>query len=224
MLWIGFLLELTLYFELFFYSDVSRWKTAHSMRQLPAHYTFGWYSAGDEQCLVFFKHDVWNWGSPDQRILFLTVWGSFWCFFANSKCFFFTEERIESCHTTIKSRSMECCSNVCPSVRFSYLHIWSWSSTRVTIRFLVTSVDKALLHQLLSLARRPALEGVQAVSNFFHLRVTETTCFCEPSVKQNFFSELFPRCVAWCKLVSELYRQLFWPQGLVFALICIITC
>ncbi len=35
----------------------------------------------------------------------------------------FTEERIESCHTTIKPRSMECCSDVCPSVDFSHLHI-----------------------------------------------------------------------------------------------------
>ncbi len=66
----------------------------------------------------------------------------------------FTEERIESCHTAIKPRSVECCRDVCPSVDFSYLHIWSWSSSRVTIRLLVTTLTKALLHQLLSLARR----------------------------------------------------------------------
>ncbi len=35
----------------------------------------------------------------------------------------YTEERIESCHTAVKPRSMECCSDVCPSVDFSYLHI-----------------------------------------------------------------------------------------------------
>ncbi len=51
---------------------------------------------------------------------------------------------------------------------FSHLHIWSWSSTRVTIRLLVTSLEKALLHQLLSLARRPALGRVLVVPNFFH--------------------------------------------------------
>ncbi len=55
------------------------------------------------------------------------------------------------------------------------------------------------------------------------LRVTETTCFCDPSIK-HFSSELLPRCVAWRNRVSELYRLLFWPQGLVFALICIISC
>ncbi len=47
----------------------------------------------------------------------------------------FTEERTEFGHTSIKPRLMECCSDVCPSVDFSYLHIRSWSSTRVTIRF-----------------------------------------------------------------------------------------
>ncbi len=35
----------------------------------------------------------------------------------------FTEERIEFGHISIKPRSMECCSGVCPSVDFSYLHI-----------------------------------------------------------------------------------------------------
>ncbi len=39
------------------------------------------YFAGDEQWLVSFKHDAWNWGSSDQRILFFTVWWSFRCFF-----------------------------------------------------------------------------------------------------------------------------------------------
>ncbi len=80
----------------------------------------------------------------------------------------YTEERIESCHTAIKPRLMECCSGVCPSADFSYLHIWSWSSTRVTIRFLVTTLTKALLHQLVSLARRPALRRILVVSNVFH--------------------------------------------------------
>ncbi len=35
----------------------------------------------------------------------------------------FTEERIASGHTSIKHRLVECCSDVCPSVGFSYLHI-----------------------------------------------------------------------------------------------------
>ncbi len=35
-------------------------KPLHSMRLLPAHFTFGMVSAGDEQCLVSIKHDAWN--------------------------------------------------------------------------------------------------------------------------------------------------------------------
>ncbi len=126
----------------------------------------GWYSAGDDQCLVSFKHDAWNWGSSDQIMLFFTVWGSFRCSFANYKCVFLCLHWRED--WVIKPRSVKCCSGVCPSVYFSYLHIWSWSSTRVTIRFFVTTLTKALLHQLLSLARRPALRRILVVSNFFH--------------------------------------------------------
>ncbi len=115
---------------------------------------------------------------------------SFRCFFENSKCVFMSLHWREDWvlpHPTIKPRTMECCSGFCPSVDFSYLHIWSWSSTRVTIRFLVTTLTKALLHQLLSLARWPALGRVLVVSNVFHLRLTETTCFCDSSMKQIFF-------------------------------------
>ncbi len=46
--------------------------------------------------------------------------------------------------------------------------LWSWSSTRVTIGFLITTLIKALLHQLLSLPGKPALGRDLVVSNFFH--------------------------------------------------------
>ena len=45
-----------------------------------------------------------------------------------------------------------------------------WSSARVTIRFLVTSLTKALLPWLLSWARRPDLGGALVVPNFFHFK------------------------------------------------------
>ncbi len=157
-------------------------KQPHSMRLLPAHFTFGMVHCRWWAELVSFKHDVWNWGSSDQRISFLRVWGSFGCFFVFS-CVF-TEERIEFGHISIKPRLMECCSGVCPSVDFSYLHIWSWSSTRVTIRFLVTTLTKALLHQLLSLARRPAKSP--GCSKLLPLRVMET------SMQHNFFRNSSP--------------------------------
>ncbi len=78
--------------ELFFYSDESLspwcWKTAPQHEAATSTLYF-W----DVLCrwwaeLVSFKHDAWNWGSSDQRILFLTDWGSFRCFSANSKCVF----------------------------------------------------------------------------------------------------------------------------------------
>ena len=52
-----------------------------------------------------------------------------------------------------------------------------WSFVRVTIGFLVTSLTKALLPRLLSLARRTALGRVLVVPNFFHLRMMEATVF-----------------------------------------------
>ncbi len=45
----------------------------------------------------------------------------------------------------------------------------------MTIAFLVTSLTKALLPQLLSLAGRPALGRVLVVPNFFHLQRMEAT-------------------------------------------------
>ena len=50
-------------------------------------------------------------------------------------------------------------------------------TVRVTIRLLVTSLTKALLPRLLSLARRPALGRVLVVPNLFHLRMMGPTVF-----------------------------------------------
>ena len=51
------------------------------------------------------------------------------------------------------------------------------SSVRVTIGFLVTSLTKALLPQLLSLAGRPDLGRILVVPNFFHLKMMEASVF-----------------------------------------------
>ncbi len=167
MLWTGFSLRLSQYFGALGFSSTltspsvpAAEKQPHSIRLLPLHLTFGlvlcrWWAVPD-----FFQ--TWclelRFIRPDHIIF-------------HSLCVFscvYTEERIESCHTAIKPRLLECCSGVCPSVDFSYLHIRSWSSTAVAIRFFITTLTKALLHQLLSLARRPALRRILVVSNFFH--------------------------------------------------------
>jgi hypothetical protein len=68
-----------------------------------------------------------------------------------------------------------------------------WSSVRVTIGFLVTSLIKALLPRLFSLAGQQALGRVLVVPNFFHLRMMEVTVFLGPSMLQNVFGTLpFP--------------------------------
>jgi hypothetical protein len=54
-----------------------------------------------------------------------------------------------------------------------------WSSVKVTIRFLVTSLTKALLPQKLCLAIRPALGRVLVVPSFFHIRMMEATVFLD---------------------------------------------
>ncbi len=54
---------------------------------------------------------------------FLLIPGVFSCVY--------TEERIEFGHTAIKPRSEESCSDVCPSVGFSYLHMWKWHDIRL---------------------------------------------------------------------------------------------
>ena len=82
-----------------------------------------------------------------------------------------------------------------------------WSSVRVTIGFLVTSLTKALLPRLFSLAGRPALGRVLVVPNFFRLRMMEATVFLGTFNAEDFFLELFPRSVPRQNPVSELYGQ-----------------
>ncbi len=64
-------------------------KEPHSIEAATAHFTFGMVFCRWRRNACFsFKHDAWNWGSSDQIIFFLTFWGSFRFFFANSNwCF-----------------------------------------------------------------------------------------------------------------------------------------
>ena len=93
----------------------------------------------------------------------------------------------------------------------------------MTIEFMVTSLTKALLPQLLSLAEQPALGRVLVVPNFFHLKMTEATVFLGPSMLQKKLVP-FPRSVLRHNAVSELYGQLLRPNGLVFALTRTVNC
>ena len=98
-----------------------------------------------------------------------------------------------------------------------------WSSVRVTIGFLVTSLAKALLFRLLSLAGRPALGRVLVVPNFFHLRMMEASVLGDLQCCRHFLVP-FPRAVPRHDPVSELDGQFLQPHGLDFALTCTVNC
>ena len=88
-----------------------------------------------------------------------------------------------------------------------------WSSVRVTIVFLVTSLTKALLPQLLSLSRWPAQGRLLVVPNFFHLRLMEATVFLGDL---QCCRHLLPRSLPRHNLVSKLYGQYLRPHGLLW--------
>ncbi len=118
------------------------------------------------------------------------VWGSFMCLLQIPSMFscVFTEERIEFGHTDIKPRSVDCCRDVCSSVGFSHLHIWSWSSTRVTISFFVTTRNQSPTDQLLSLASSRKSPGCFKLLLLWIM----ATRFCESSAQQNVFLNSSP--------------------------------
>ena len=163
--------------------------------------------------------------SSDQRILFLMVWeslGAFWKTSSGLSCAFYwivapvwplpwrpdwwraTEIRV-------------------PLWRWDKLPEGQQRSVRVTIRFLVTSLTKALLPQLLSLAGRPALGRALVVLNFFHLRMMCSLCSWGPSMLQTFFGTLPQMCLdktclwalrripltSWLGFCSDMHCQLW---------------
>ena len=85
------------------------------------------------------------------------------------------------------------------------------SSVRVTVGFLVTSLTKALLPQLLSLARHTALGRVLVVPNFFHLTMMEASVFLVTFNAADIFWYPSPKSVPH-------------PHGLVFAPTCMVNC
>ena len=96
-----------------------------------------------------------------------------------------------------------------------------WNSVRVTLGFLITSLTKALLPCLLSLAGRPALGRVLVVPNFFNLRMMEATVFLVTFNAADIF--WYPSLDLCLDSSTELYGQFLRLRGLVFALTCTVT-
>ncbi len=103
----------------------------------------------------------------------------FWCI----ELFFYSDESLSPC-----------CWKTTPQYEAATTTLYFWDGT---------------LHVMSRAGYGASSKKCPVCFKCIQLRVTETTCFCYPSMKQNFFSELFPRCVAWCKPVSELYRLFF---------------
>ncbi len=160
------------------------------MRLWPALFTFGMVLCRWWAELVPFKHDAWNWGSSNQRISFLRVWGSFRCFFANSKCVFMCLHWGEDCiwphqHKAQIDGVLQWCLSFC---RFLL-------SPHMIMEFNQSD------HQVLGhhTNQSPAQFGLEASSRkspgcfkLLPLRVTETTCFCETSMQHIFFLNSSP--------------------------------
>ena len=96
-----------------------------------------------------------------------------------------------------------------------------WSSVRVTIGFLVTSLTKALVPQLLSLASsRKGLGG----SKLLPFKNDEGHCVLGDLQCCRHFWVPFLRSVPRHNPVSQLYGQFLQPHGFVFALTCSVNC
>jgi hypothetical protein len=95
-----------------------------------------------------------------------------------------------------------------------------WSSIRLTIGFLVTSLIKALLPHCSDLPGGQFLEE----SWWFYLRMMEATVFFGTFSATEIFWYPSPYLCLDTFLISELYRQIPQPLGLVFALTCSVNC
>ena len=135
----------------------------------------------------------------------------------------FTEERLPSGHSAIKPRLVECCSDGCPSGSFSHLHTGSLELSQSDHQVLGHLSYQGPSPPIAQFAGWPALGRVLVVPNFFHLRIMEATVLLGTFNAAEFFVA-FPRSVPRHNPVSELCRQFLQPHGLVFALICIVSC
>ena len=116
---------------------------------------------------------------------------------------------------------VECCRDGCPSERFSHPHIGTLELCQSDHR--VTSLTKALLPRLLSLAGWPALGRVLVVPNFFHLRTMEATVFLGTFNAADIFWYPSPDPCLDTILSWSSTDNSFRPHALVFALTCTVN-
>ena len=123
----------------------------------------------------------------------------------------FTEERLPSGHSAIKPRSVECCSDDCPSGSFSHLHTGSLELSQ--------SDHRVLGHLSYQGPSPPIAQFGWTASSRKTLQALFTNCLKNSEGHRNLqcssFFLAFPRPVPWHNPVSELCKQFLWPHGLV---------
>ena len=119
----------------------------------------------------------------------------------------FTEEWLPAGHSTKKARLRSGAERLALLEGSPISTKELWSSVRMTNGFSVTSLTKALLAWLLSLAGRPALGTVLVVPNFFHLRMMEATVLGDLQCCRNVLVP-FPRSVPQHNSVFDLMAWL----------------
>ncbi len=145
---------------------VSQFQPLKNTRLLPAHFTVGMYSAGDEQswflqtwCLEVMSECPL--GAFSKCVFFCLHWGEDWVWPHHYKAPI--------------GGVLQWCLSFC---------IWSWSSTRETIGFLATTLSPSP-----SVARFGQETSSKKSPGFKLLpwRGTETTCFCDVWLDANLF-------------------------------------
>ncbi len=201
MLWTGFSLRLSQYFGVLSFSSIltspsvpSSEKQPHSMRLLPAHFTFGmvlrmWWAVP-----AAFKQDAWNWGSSDQIILFLTVWGSFRCIFVNFKrvfmCLHWGEDWVWPHRLKAQIGGvLQWCLSLCRFLLSPHMIMELNYSDHQILRHHSNQRPSASIAQF---GQEASSKKNPGCFKLLPLRVTETTFFCDPSMKQNFFLNSSP--------------------------------
>jgi hypothetical protein len=116
-----------------------------------------------------------------------------------------------------------CCYEMVVLLEGSPISTEELCSVRVVIGFLVTSLTKALLTRLLSLAWRQALESFGG-SELLPFKNDGGHCVLGDLQCCRHFLPPFPRSVPRHNHVSALYGQFLRPRGLVFALTCTVNC
>ncbi len=152
----------------------------------------GWYSAGNGQRL--FPSSMMLSIEVQQRILFLRVWGSWGAFFVNSKCVFFCFHWGEDWVWPHRHKAQ-----IGGVLQWCFSFYRNLLSPHMIMELNYSDHHVLGHHSNQSPSPSVAQFGQEANSKknpgcfkLLPLRVTETTCFCDLSMKQIFFLNSSP--------------------------------